>query len=68
MAEAWASNMHLMGLQGIGPQIEGSAVAELEVSHLQLGAHTRNDSLILAPIKLEGFSSAEDQGNKNASP
>lgn len=59
---------HLMGLQGIIPQLEGSAVAELEVSHLQLGAYTRNDSPILAPIKLEGFSSTEDQGHKNASP
>lgn len=59
---------HLMCLQRIGPQIEGSAVAELEVSYLQFGAHTCNDSPILAPIKLEGLPSAEDQGHKNASP
>jgi len=29
-----------MGLQGVGTQIKSTTVAELEVGHLQLGAHT----------------------------
>src|SRR3546814_17513025 len=35
---------HLMGLTKIGPHGEGPAVAELEVCHLQPGAHRKDAS------------------------
>jgi hypothetical protein len=51
---------HLMGLEEIGPHEEGTAVAELEVRHLQLGAHAIADRPILAPVKLERLMSAPE--------
>ena len=41
-------------------------MAELEVRHLQLGAHSANDRPVLAPVELEGFTWAEGQGNEGA--
>src|SRR5450830_313925 len=50
---------HLMGLQGVGTQIKSTAVAELEVGHLQLGAHTGDDGPVLGPVKLERLTAIE---------
>ncbi|MNL49277.1 hypothetical protein D3C87_1721990 [compost metagenome] len=59
---------HLMRLQGIGAQVERSAVAELEVGYLQLGAHAGENSPVLAPVELEGLTRTEGQGNEGAAP
>ena len=58
---------HLMRLQGIGAQVERSAVAELEVGYLQLGAHAGENSPVLAPVELEGLARAKGQGNEGTS-
>ena len=58
---------HLVRLQEIGAQVERPAVAELEVRHLQLGAHSANDRPVLAPVELEGLTGTEGQGNEGAS-
>src|SRR3546814_19773627 len=50
---------HLMGLKKIGPHGEGPAVAELEVCHLQLGAHPIEDRPVLAPVELENLPRCE---------
>src|SRR3990167_2466624 len=57
---------HLVRLQEIGAQVERPAVAELEMSHLQLGAHSANDRPVLAPVELEGLAWAEGQGHEGA--
>ena len=57
---------HLVRLQRIGAQVERSAVAELEVGYLQLGAHASENSPVLAPVELEGLTRAEGQGNEGA--
>jgi hypothetical protein len=46
---------HLVGLQQIGPQEEGAAVAELELRDLQLGTLAVDDGPVLAPVELERF-------------
>src|SRR3546814_3604898 len=50
---------HLMGLKKIGPHGEGPAVAELEVCHLQLGAHPIEDRPVLPPVELESLPRCE---------
>ena len=57
---------HLVGLQRVGAQQERSAVAELEVGDLQLGALARDDRPVLAPVELEGLARAEAQGHEGA--
>ncbi len=57
---------HLVGLQQIGAQVERPAVAELEVRHLQLGAHSGNNRPVLTPVKLKGLTWAEGQGHEGA--
>ena len=57
---------HLVRLQGVGAQVERSAVAELEVGYLQLGAHASEDSPVLAPVELERLAGAEGQRHKGA--
>gem|GEM_PF-1674071 len=59
---------HLMGLQQVGPDVEGPAVAELEVRHLQLGALATQHGPVLAPVELEGLAGLEDQGHECAAP
>src|SRR3546814_4842528 len=50
---------HLMGLKKIGPHGEGRAVAELEVCHLQLGAHSIEDRPVIAQVELESLPGCE---------
>lgn len=57
---------HLVRLQRIGAQVERSAVTELEVGYLQLGAHASENSPVLAPVELEGLTRTEGQGNEGA--
>ncbi len=59
---------HLVGLQQVGPDVEGPAVAELEVRHLKLGALATQHGPVLAPIELEGLAGLEDQGHEGAAP
>lgn len=44
---------HLVGLRQIGAQEEGSAVAELELRHLKLGALAGDSRPALAPVELK---------------
>ena len=57
---------HLVGLQRVGPEQEGSAVAQLEVRDLQLGALAGDDGPVLAPVELERLASAEGQRHGGA--
>lgn len=57
---------HLMGLQQIGPDQEGSAVRQLDVGDLQFGALAAEDCIILAPIELERLARPEGQRNEGA--
>ncbi len=50
----------------IGAQVERPAVTELEVGHLQLGAHPSDDRPVLAPVELEGLTRTEGQGHEGA--
>lgn len=59
---------HLVGLQEVGTQDKGAAMAELEVRHLQLDALTLNDGPVLAPIELERLPRGKHQRHKRASP
>jgi len=57
---------HLMGLQQVGSQHKGPAMAELEVSHLQLGSLAADDHPVLRPVELEGFTGGKDQRYKRS--
>ena len=59
---------HLVRLQRIGPHDEGPTVAELEVSHLQLGALAADDRPIFRPVELERFAGLERQRHEGAAP
>jgi hypothetical protein len=59
---------HLVRLQEIGPHDEGSAVAQLGVGHLQLGAFIADDGPVFRPVELEGFPRFERQGHEGAAP
>jgi hypothetical protein len=50
---------HLMRLRQIGPHEVRTAVAELEVGDLQLGADAVDLDPVLAPVELEGFAGRE---------
>src|SRR5690606_28702623 len=52
---------HLMGLEEIGTDDKGPAVAKLRMRHLQLGALIADDRPVLRPVELEGFSGLESQ-------
>lgn len=56
---------HFMGLQGIGPQNEGPAVAEFGVGNLKLDASATNNSSVLTPVKLKGLARLKTQGNED---
>ena len=57
---------HLMGLQQIGTNDEGPAVAKLDVRHLQLDANAADHREILAPIELESLARCKRQGHEGA--
>ncbi len=57
---------HLVGLEEIGSYEEGTAVAELEVCHLQLGAHAIDNRPVFAPVKLERLTRRERQRHERA--
>lgn len=44
-----------------------TAVAELGVGHLQLGALAADDGPVFAPVELERFTGTEGQGHEGAS-
>src|SRR6478672_10759989 len=62
----WASNKHLVGLLRVGPEREGAAVAELEVSDLQFGPLAADDRPIFRPIELECLARQERQRHEGA--
>lgn len=51
---------HLMGLEPVGTDHEGSTVAELAVRGLQLDARPADRGMILAPVELEDFARREE--------
>ena len=57
---------HLMGLLRIGPENEGAAVGELEVSDLQFGPLAADDRPVFRPVELEGFTRRERQRHEDA--
>jgi len=57
---------HLMGLLRIGPENEGAAVAELEVSDLQFGPLATDDRTVFRPVELERFARQKRQRNEHA--
>src|SRR5471030_1281560 len=54
---------HLVRLQQVSAQEERSAMTELELRDLQLGALAVDDGPVLAPIELEGLARREGQRN-----
>jgi hypothetical protein len=50
---------HHVRVQPVGTQHERSAVAELELWHLQFGPFAVNDHPVLAPVELEYLSRGE---------
>ena len=58
---------HLVGLQRIGADEEGAAVAKLEMRRLQLYPLAADDRPVLAPVELKRFARLEYQGNESAS-
>ena len=63
-AEVVRVEQHLVGLQQIGPQEEGAAVAELELRDLQLGTLAVDDGPVLAPVELERFPGRKPERNE----
>ena len=57
---------HLMGLLRIGPENEGAAVGELEVSDLQFGPLSADDRPVFRPVELERFARQKRQRNEHA--
>jgi hypothetical protein len=57
---------HLVGLQRVGTQVEGPAVTELGVGHLQLDALAADDGPVLAPVELEGLAKGKHQRHEGA--
>ena len=57
---------HLMGLLRVGPEEEGAAIAELEVSHLQLGPLATDDRPIFRPVELKRLARQKRQRHKHA--
>ncbi len=59
---------HLVRLQRIGPHDEGTAVAQLEVGNLQLGALAADDRPVFRPVELERLAGIERQRHEGAAP
>ena len=57
---------HLMGLLRIGPENEGAAVGELEVSDLQFGSLAADDRPVFRPVELERFARQKRQRHEHA--
>ena len=57
---------HLMGLKDVSPHAERTAVTELEVRDLKLGANTVNDRPVLTPVELERLSRRKRERHKSA--
>ena len=57
----------LMGLKGIRSHQKGTAVRELNMSHLQFNMFACDGCPILTPIKLKGFSGPEYKWHKGTS-
>ena len=57
---------HLMCLQQIGPDQEGSAVRQHDVGDLELGALAAQDCKILTPIELEGLARPKREWHEGA--
>ena len=58
----------LVGLLRIGPENEGAAVAELEVSALQFGPLAADDRPIFRPVELERLARQEASGTNAPRP
>ena len=59
---------HLMGLQWVSPKQKGTAVRQLDMRHLQLGAFTAKTGKVLAPVELEGLAGVKMQRHKDPAP
>ena len=59
---------HLVGLEQIGAEQEGTAMRQLDMGDLQLGALSAEDRIILAPVELERLACAKGQGDEGAAP
>src|SRR5271156_4517293 len=57
---------HLMGLLRIGPENEGAAIGELEVSDLQFGPLAGDDRPIFRPVELERLARQKRQRHEPA--
>ena len=57
---------HLVGLLRIGPENEGAAMGELEVSDLQFGPLTADDRPIFRPVELKRFARQKRQRREHA--
>ena len=57
---------HLVGLLRIGPENEGAAVGELEVSDLQFGPLAADDRPIFRPVELERLARQKRQRHEHA--
>jgi len=55
---------HLVRLQQVSPNNEGTAVAQLRMGHLQLRALIADDCPVFGPIELERFAGLKHQGNE----
>jgi hypothetical protein len=55
-----------VGLLRVGPENEGAAAGQFEVSDLQLGPLAGNDRRIFRPVELEGSARQKRQRNENA--
>ena len=57
---------HLVGLQKISPDEEGTAVRQLDMGHLQLRVFAADRCPVLAPVKLEGFPGLEGERHEGS--
>ena len=57
---------HLVSLQQVGSQREGTAVGQLDVGDLQLGALAGDDRPILRPVELESLARHKGQRHEGA--
>ena len=59
---------HLMGLKKVSPHEESTAVRQLDMGHLQLGALATQDRAIRTPVELERLAWPENQRHKSPAP
>ena len=57
---------HLVGLLRVGPEEEGAAAGQFEVSDLQLGSLAGNDRPIFRPVELERLARQKRQRHEHA--